>query len=642
MTTLQEIRQKYPQYDDLNDQQLADSFHSKFYSDLPKDQFYEKIGLSSAPLQQNKSLDQEIERPFLQTAKNITVGTLGNLGDLAQEAVNLPSYIGNVGARAIEKKIYGDNMIKPFDTSKINTVSPMIRKGFDKATGGLTAPRNKTEQIVQDIGEIGGGIIGPGAIESAAKSAANLISQTPKKILQKVTNITPKSRGTLKAFEDAGINPRLADISEGQGSKVIQNSLANFPFARASIEKATQEQIDNITKQLANITKSEGGTIPQAGKIIQQGSKVLKTGLNARTEQLYNDLDKFIPKQGDRSALISTNNLRNLETKPEIQDVIAVGEGQTNKILDHLKNITDQEGNISYDRLKIFRSTVGRKLQSPMLGGDERGAIKQIYGALSEDMKSAIINSGGGEKGLQAFNKANNAFARHTELMENKINPLIKAKTPSKVYDLVLSGTKQGGTDARLIMRSLDPLQKDFVRGTIIKEMGLANEGLQGAERNVFSTDKFLTEYNKMKKVGAERNLFAPEQNEAIDKLNVALRAIKETGKARQSSNNLPYLQWLGLGVGLGTLGLLPTAGALASGKLTAELMTNPKFVSWLAKAPKITEKMIPQHLKQLSIIASQNPAIRENILTYLSKITEHNDAKNDRANGIEMKNTRS
>lgn len=43
---LQQVRSKYPQYSDMSDQQLADSLHSKFYSDIPKSEFYSKIGLS--------------------------------------------------------------------------------------------------------------------------------------------------------------------------------------------------------------------------------------------------------------------------------------------------------------------------------------------------------------------------------------------------------------------------------------------------------------------------------------------------------------------------------------------------------------------------------------------------------------------
>lgn len=49
MATLAEIREKYPQYSDMPDAALADALHSRFYSDMPRDQFNAKIGFSSVP-----------------------------------------------------------------------------------------------------------------------------------------------------------------------------------------------------------------------------------------------------------------------------------------------------------------------------------------------------------------------------------------------------------------------------------------------------------------------------------------------------------------------------------------------------------------------------------------------------------------
>ena len=43
MMKLSEIRTKYPQYDDLSDQQLADALHKK-YPQLSKTDFYKRIG----------------------------------------------------------------------------------------------------------------------------------------------------------------------------------------------------------------------------------------------------------------------------------------------------------------------------------------------------------------------------------------------------------------------------------------------------------------------------------------------------------------------------------------------------------------------------------------------------------------------
>jgi len=45
---ISEIREQYPEYQDLSDTQLADALHSKFYSDLPKDKVYDQLGLTQA------------------------------------------------------------------------------------------------------------------------------------------------------------------------------------------------------------------------------------------------------------------------------------------------------------------------------------------------------------------------------------------------------------------------------------------------------------------------------------------------------------------------------------------------------------------------------------------------------------------
>jgi hypothetical protein len=50
MATLAEFRAQYPQYDAVPDVKLADSLHQKFYSQIPKMDFYKTIGLSPSAL----------------------------------------------------------------------------------------------------------------------------------------------------------------------------------------------------------------------------------------------------------------------------------------------------------------------------------------------------------------------------------------------------------------------------------------------------------------------------------------------------------------------------------------------------------------------------------------------------------------
>lgn len=44
---ISDVRQQFPQYNDLSDKQLADALHAKFYSDIPLEDFYAKVGLGS-------------------------------------------------------------------------------------------------------------------------------------------------------------------------------------------------------------------------------------------------------------------------------------------------------------------------------------------------------------------------------------------------------------------------------------------------------------------------------------------------------------------------------------------------------------------------------------------------------------------
>ena len=601
-------------------------------------------GLEKPEVAQDPSLLSKIARPILQTAKNITTGAVGTIGDLSQQAVYAPEILFREGAGALGLDV------KPFDTSRINTVSPMIRKGFDTATGGLTKVRGETEEVVEMASEMLSGGIGTGAVKTAASFVSDISTLIGKRALQFGTGVTKKSQELVRDFTDSGVNPTLANIAEGKKTATFQNLVGNFPGGKGIIEKATQDQIDSIAKQLSGIT-GKGGTTQQTGKVIQEGAISAKQASEARVSKLYDDLDKFIPKEAkitdDLNPLtekarklgiemldpievggskIPTTNLKAAFQDEVVTDAL-INQKQTSSVLTayerRLQAVGDNSGEIPYKNLKSLRSNVGRKLQSGLLEGDEKGALKKLYGALSEDMKAAVTAQGG-EKALQSFNKANNAFIRQTNILNKTLDPLIKADTPEKVYNMALSGTKQGGTNIKRIMRGLNSTQQEFVRGTVTNRMGLAQPGQQDSFGEVFSPNKFLTEWNKLSPE-ARVNIFTAKQTDSINTLNKAISTIKEAGKARQTSNTLPYLGYVGLGSLLAT-NAFAAAGVVSGANITARMMTNPRFVKWLAQAPKVRRAEIPKHLKALSTIAGVgNTELNEDILSYIESITLEN-----------------
>lgn len=69
MASLAEIRAQNPQYNDLSDQDLADALHRKFYADMPKDEFYRRIGFGAAP--PAKTPEQQ-QAEYLRSQPNLT------------------------------------------------------------------------------------------------------------------------------------------------------------------------------------------------------------------------------------------------------------------------------------------------------------------------------------------------------------------------------------------------------------------------------------------------------------------------------------------------------------------------------------------------------------------------------------------
>lgn len=96
MATIAEVRQQYPQYSDMSDADLAGALHSKFYAEMPKDEFAKKVGVTPTfserfsgepkPAQQQQSISdvvtdipKEIGAAYTQGAQHLTGNSVNDL-----------------------------------------------------------------------------------------------------------------------------------------------------------------------------------------------------------------------------------------------------------------------------------------------------------------------------------------------------------------------------------------------------------------------------------------------------------------------------------------------------------------------------------------------------------------------------------
>ncbi len=85
MATLTEFRKSYPQYNDMSDQDLADALHKKYYANIPKADYYSKIGLQGANQGENRAFSPSNQTSIGEDLSNLPGNIASELGDVATD-----------------------------------------------------------------------------------------------------------------------------------------------------------------------------------------------------------------------------------------------------------------------------------------------------------------------------------------------------------------------------------------------------------------------------------------------------------------------------------------------------------------------------------------------------------------------------
>ena len=221
MATIAEIREKYPQYSDMSDAALADALHSKFYSDIPKTDFYSKIGLQIGEKQYAPSVPQVT--PEGQLIRQDAIPTERQQTSFEQNYPRL--YRGAVGAR---------EMLGP-------TVEAL------GAAGGavLGTP-------LGPFGQVAGAGLGYGAAKEALTQADIALGLRAPRTVQE-TIIEPAQNVALGATLEGATPAVLRGISKAAGAVMDigkGSSLKAGQIAREALESGSVSSVDLAKQQL--------------------------------------------------------------------------------------------------------------------------------------------------------------------------------------------------------------------------------------------------------------------------------------------------------------------------------------------------------------------------------------------------------
>lgn len=246
MKTLDDIRKAYPQYADMSDEKLATALHNKFYSDMPFNEFAQKVGLA----QEKKPVDFSIGET-----------------------------VSNIPASAAQ---FGENIAQPFihpvNTAKslVNLASGVVDKGADVLTKALP------EDFVRAGNKLNNWLADNGVPLKRLPEEPSQLDFPNKKYAEQMGEFIKSRYGSVDNFKRTVMNDPvgvLADASaaiSGGGALLGSGKLAKLGAATEPF---------NIVKNAGKVAlKGIPGKIPQ--KLYASAAKFSTTIPKAKREQM--------------------------------------------------------------------------------------------------------------------------------------------------------------------------------------------------------------------------------------------------------------------------------------------------------------------------------------------------------------------
>ncbi len=518
---------------------------------------------------------------------------------------------------------------------------------------GEVAHQSGAGPVGQLLATLGGAAGGAGAAvggSAAARGITDLVTDAAGSSARPLNDIG-------QSFARSDVPALPADVG-GHFTRMLTAGTSKLTLGGIPIEAAAQRSIDAaraarsaIADRIGNVVRPKGeADTAAAGLAAQQGVRNWLATTAGRASKFYH----MIPIPDEAASTL--NNTRDaftrinegLPSNPELSELLA--DPQLQKWEAAIKGTIKNEptgvldtngkaitkpvtygGHLSWKDLKAFRSKVGEMIDQPSLQEkSSKKALRDLYGALSEDMKATAAKQG--PKALKTFTRANAYYAARAKRIENVLSNILGD-------DLHLNGeaafrqierwSAKGGNAAAVAqaLRSMSSDEASQVRATMFDKLGTPTKG-EG-----FSATLFGNHWNSLS-MRAKSALFpGADYRQSIDDLVRITKAQAVAQKLGQGSPTAHLLQaGNAISHGVAFLGHLFTnpLAALAIGAEsgveygTGKLLASPRFARWLASAPaKPNPAARLAHVNRLTAIATAEPTIANDVLHLQERLAQ-------------------
>jgi hypothetical protein len=288
---IEEVRQKYPQYNDLSDEQLLQGLHKKYYNDMPVEQFMSKFEVDSVqtPVETPEYYGEPVVKDGqFQVGGPVTVEAEEIAGGLVEPAVSMatgalaytPAQIGGGIQMALNPQ---DPMAGPSARDRIQqalTYAPRTESGKSVVAGLSDNPVTNFVAEIEEKIRLGDEALEAGWPEWLAKNAEALPeflgaglagfglrpgAPAPQANLKGQKVVYPKPKGGVKSTPSGRVEGLATN--EGTIKAAIANKTGNPKAAPFKIDKA-----GNLTKHPYYKTASRQGWPDEVIEVAKVGA----------------------------------------------------------------------------------------------------------------------------------------------------------------------------------------------------------------------------------------------------------------------------------------------------------------------------------------------------------------------------------
>jgi len=481
MATLAEFRAQYPQYDAVPDVKLADSLHQKFYSQIPKMEFYKTIGLgSAAAIPGAENVVTGVKQPEVSMRDRImgVIETPLALGATLAGGAIAP-IVGIAGTLASGKYGTQEGIRAGQEAMKAVQYQPRTQTAREAlgAVGEFLQP--VTSALPPTLGSVGTSInaLAPAAMMQAGAVTRPIARQVTAPVQNALANVMTREQqpsmvgmGAASTAEDlmrqerlqrlnipATAGERTKNLAQQQFESEVQRGVVTGISEEAKTKLAEQmsgfkaNQQKAIVQNFERMTNEVGAEVADPTQMRAVG-KIVDKALNdeyTKKYDAYKSLYKTADEAGETLQQVPYKNLLDfIETKTPTQ------RQKLDPILDSVAeslrmNDPQGTGTISVRALEDIYQQIGTVKDS----------------ANAKPMKNIITQMGEGAGG-ELYQKARAARAQLAKEFEDV----------SRVDKLL--GTKAGYADRRI---ALDDVFKHVVLDGSLEEMRTVTKLLKKA-----------------------------------------------------------------------------------------------------------------------------------------------------------------